>query len=152
MISLASGRTGPERALPVRASNVDPCHSHVKMSPSSFNEPPWCMHTLRKARGFPFCIITRTSRPRRSAVTVPSGGVSSMAIRVVLIVPPPGGPGRPTPYIAPFPDPARAARLAGHLAAGLRRLLRQRDVHPRSPLGPGDQQFPVAGDEPAAGV
>src|SRR4029453_10835976 len=152
MISLASGGTGPERAWPVRASNVDPCQSHVKVSPSSFNEPPWCMHTLRKARGFPFCIITRTSRPRRSAVTVPSGGMSSIAIRGSLIVASLGGTGRLTTYIATFPAAARAVGLPGPLAVGLRRLLRQRDVHPRSPLGPRDQPFPVAGDELATGV
>src|SRR4249919_3886921 len=44
------------------------------------------MHTFRKARGFPFCIITRISRPRSSAVTVPSGGMSSMEIKGSLIV------------------------------------------------------------------
>src|SRR6266545_6099154 len=77
------------------------------------------MHTLRKARGFPFCIITRTSRPRRSAVTVPSGGMSSMAIRGSLIVASLGGTGPPTTYIAPFPAPARAAGPAGHLVVGV---------------------------------
>jgi len=54
MISLASGRTGPESARPDRASNVEACHWQVNVPPSKDSGPPWCMQTLTYARGLPF--------------------------------------------------------------------------------------------------
>src|SRR5512132_384347 len=125
MISRASGRTGPERALPVRASNVDPCHSHVKLSPSSFNVPPWCIHTLRKARGFPFCIITRTSRPSRSAETVPVAAMSLTGINGSLNGSPPSLSGSRRLDRSPI-DPILEASLSEDgVVAGEKGLLAQ---------------------------
>src|SRR5262245_51905765 len=43
------------------------------------------MQTLMNARGFPFTIVTRTSRPNRSAVTDPLSGMSLTAINGCLI-------------------------------------------------------------------
>src|SRR6185436_10040805 len=78
--------------------------------------------------------MTRTSRPRRSTVTVPVDGMSSMRISCSLIVPPHG---RPDSYPRSLPHRLRhhlseigsvthQRPLRGRLRAGADRRLRRR--------------------------
>src|SRR5262245_17043822 len=87
------------------------------------------MHTLMNALGFPFTSITRTSRPIKSAVTVPAEGMSPIGMSGCFIVDPSlGCSGSPNRLVAKSSSrPVGLQRFEGLLC--LLRTIELRDDH-----------------------